>query len=70
MNEIDWFYLASWLAILFIGYVFRKMPAVVVGSIFGIWVGLQFYNESPFITLVFLVLNIYTAYNGLELWDG
>jgi len=70
LDPLNWFYMASWVAILAVGYLFKKAPAVIIGSIYGLWIALQFYAISPFITLVFLVLNIYTVYNGLENWDG
>lgn len=70
MDDLTWFLLASWALILVMGYVLRKMPAVVIGSIYGIWIGLQLYTDSPFMTLIFIVLNLYTGFNGIELWDG
>jgi hypothetical protein len=59
-----------WLILVLGGYILEKMPVLVLGSIFGLWVAYQLYSISGFVTLVLLIVNLYTAYNGLEQWDG
>ena len=52
------------------GYVFNKPPLTVMGSIFGFYMAYTFNSVSPLLTLVLIIVNLYTSYNGLETWDG
>ena len=69
MSETLWFILTIWILLVLLGYIFRRPVISILGSLFGIWVGLELYAEGAFITLILILVNIYIAYDGLENWD-
>lgn len=69
MNETTWFTLALWLALVILGWIMRKPPVVILGAIFGIWIGFGLYTDGAMIALILVLVNIYIAYEGLENWD-
>lgn len=69
MNDTEWFKLALWLGVLAMGFIFRKPVLTVLDSIFGAYLGLGLYADSPMMALIMVLVNIYLGYEGLENWD-
>lgn len=61
MNETLWYMLTVWLALMILGYGFKKNAIVAICSVFGLYLGLVLNSIDGLLSLAFFVLNIYTA---------
>lgn len=69
MNDITWFTLALWLALVLLGWIMKKPAITIFSGILGIWAGFGLYSDGSMLALILVLVSIYIAYEGLENWD-
>lgn len=67
--ELDWFMIGLWLVVTALSLGLKKYPITAIGSIFGFYLAVYFYDTSFYVALVLFSVNLYLLYDSLLNWD-